>query len=118
MTDRDLTLLLVLLWLGFSFAFLIVAWSWRFTLVSGKVQFREKEVTIKRVRFPMRLAISVIGLAGAFGAASLTGMLLKEIKGSEIAFLVGVGLGLWAAIAFYPWSNRDSGSPPADSQRH
>jgi hypothetical protein len=93
----NLTLLMGFAWLGFSLSYLVLSWLGRMSRRFEAKAIPSTESSKAPVPLAVRLALSILGLTGALGTASLVGTFRSQIPWIDGAVLVGLFLGVLLA---------------------
>ena len=101
MNIDDLPLLMAVFWQGFSLPYIILVWFQRLR-PQWDPSYPNVSTSVPRpVPYLGRLALSILGICGALGAAALTATLRHHVGGISAAFLVGFAVGMLAAYLLH-----------------
>lgn len=105
MNADDISMLLAVFWIGLSISYMILTWAWQVAAARAEP---ESGSLIKKahsgIPYAIRIALSVIGISGAFGAETLTVYLKNQLIGVDVVVLGGFAVGILLALAMrkYP----------------
>jgi hypothetical protein len=98
MTANDLPILMALFWYGFSLPYVLLVWLRRLNPQWGSIAPAE---TSAAVPFILRFMLSVLGVVGAFGAASIVARLRHQIPDADWVCLAGSAVGILLAYLLH-----------------